>query len=275
MALTATDTVEEARIRHHTAPLATAALGRTLMAAMLLAAHLKSDGSITLRILGDGPLGAVIATASHNGIWRGYIQHPEVSLPLSPFGKLDVGRGIGQGSLYVSRDQGHGEPYTSADPLVSGEIGEDLAYYLHTSEQIPSAVSLGVRLEQDGTVAGAGAVLLQVLPSAPEETPGILEERLMALGPVSSRVAQGISAKMLLEEVLAGLLPRFDAPEPLAFRCNCSRERSAGLLKSLGKEELAEMVQEGKANLVCHFCGEEYLFSKQDLWSLLQEIEDR
>ncbi len=272
IAVIGTRLVESARRRHGTFPVATAALGRSMMgAALLAAAMLKPPDRLTLRLLGDGPVGAVIADADAEGGVRGYVQNPMVALPIKANGKLDVGRAVGQGMLVVSRSMGDAQPYTSSSPLVSGEVGEDIAHYLLTSEQVPSAVALGVLLRASGTVKAAGGLLLQVLPGG-EEFSAELEARIASLGPISSRAERTASAEELLQDLLDGFADaRIADPTPLRLRCTCSRARASRSLLLLGPEALQELIDDGKAELRCHFCGRTYHYERPQLERLKAE----
>ncbi|AVX20964.1 molecular chaperone Hsp33 [Carboxydocella sporoproducens DSM 16521] len=275
LALTATRAVEEARQRHDTWPTATAALGRCLMAVALLGATLKNEETVTLRIFGDGPIGGIITQADAEGNLRGYVQEPHVDLPPKGPGKLDVGRAVGQGQLYFTRDLGLKEPYTGTSPLVSGEIAEDLTHYFAKSEQIPSVVALGVLVAPEGHVQAAGGFLLQLMPGATEEVINALEANLAQLPPVSSQVAEGARAEDLLQQALQGFDFQILERKEVRFACRCSRERMSGILLALGWKELAEMAAEGGAELRCHFCNEKYHFSKAELEQLMFELNKR
>lgn len=271
LAARTTGTVETARRRHGTAPTATAALGRVLTAAALLAVLLKDDQKLTLRILGDGPLGGLVAAGLPDGRVRGYVQHPDVHLPLRPDGKLDVGGAVGRrGTISVTRDLGLREPYTGSALLVSGEIGEDLTAYLWQSEQTPSLVSLGVLVNPDGSVRAAGGLLVQLLPGADPEWARRLEANARSLAGISRRVDDGLSPAGMAERVLEGFDSRILAEGEVRFACGCSRARVEGLLAALGREELTRMLEEdGGAELTCRFCGERYNFGADDLRRLL------
>ncbi|MDA8210610.1 MAG: Hsp33 family molecular chaperone HslO [Clostridia bacterium] len=272
LAITATAMVEEARSRHNTWPTATAALGRSLMAAALLGATLKNGETVTLRIFGDGPLGGIIAQAGADGCVRGYVQEPQTDLPPKAPGKLDVGRAVGQGHLYITKDLGLKEPYTGTSPLVSGEIAEDLTYYFAQSEQTPSVVALGVLVAPSGEVIAAGGYLIQLLPGAEEEVVKQLETNVDAVRQVSDLVGQGLRAERILETVLAGMELQVLESKEVRFDCRCSKERLGGVLVSLGWQELAEMAAQGGAELKCHFCEEVYHFNKAELEQLMQEL---
>ncbi|MCG0238327.1 MAG: Hsp33 family molecular chaperone HslO [Firmicutes bacterium] len=273
LAAVTTETVEEARRRHDTWPVATAALGRALTAAALLGANLKGRETLVLRIAGGGPLGTITAETDGEGNLRGYVHHPHVDLPLSAQGKLDVGAAVGrQGQLVVIRDMGLKEPYVGSAPLVSGEIAEDLTRYLWTSEQTPSAVALGVLVAPDGRVQAAGGYLLQLMPATREEHREQLEENIRNLGAVSAAIDAGMSPEEMAGRVLAGFAYRILDKQPLRFRCRCSRERVAGVLVSLGADELRRMEQEdGGAEVTCEFCGERYHFTGAELAALREE----
>lgn len=262
-----TGLAEEARRRHDCYPVAAAALGRTMTAALLLAANLKTDEYLTIRIAGDGPLGGVIADAHARGTVRGYVRNPHTELPLAD-GKLAVGRGVGAGQIHVTRFTGLKQPFTGSAPLVSGEIGEDVANYLLVSEQTPSTVALGVLVSPDCSVAAAGGIIVQAMPGASEAMLAAVEANLAALAPVSALVSGGDDAAAILGRVFAGLPATVYEPSPLAFKCQCSAERVEAMLISLGKAELDEMAAEGQAEISCHFCGEKYHLDRSRLEKL-------
>lgn len=272
-AVVSTKLVNEAQRRHHTFPVATAALGRIINGALLLTWGLKEEGTITVRVFGDGPLGGIIADANAHGECRGYVQNPQVHLDLNSKGKLDVGGGIGQGTIYVTKDIGLKEPYTGSVPLVSGEIGEDIASYLTKSEQIPSLVSVGVLVNPDNTVQASGGIIIQALPQTPEEVLIKIEENTANLKPISTLIKEGKSPQELIQLYLKDLDVNFLDEKPVLFKCKCGKERIKGILVSLGKDEINDMIEkEGKANVTCHFCNETYDFSKEELVDLLGEI---
>lgn len=274
-ACTATNLVEQARKRHNTWPVATAALGRTMIAALLLGANMKGEDILTLRVLGDGPLGAVVVTSDAKGRVRGYVQNPDVHLPSPKPGKLAVGAAVGKGLLNITRDLGLKEPFTGSVELVSGEIAEDLALYLTKSEQTPSAVSLGVLVEADNSVRAAGGLILQLLPGANEQVLKKLEENLASLPPVSTLVDEGKKPEDLVDLVCQGLPYKIVGDMPICFSCNCSRERLKNILISLGTEELEQMISEqGQAEVQCHFCAEKYKFDTTELKDILQQATE-
>lgn len=274
LAAVTTDLVEEARSRHDTSPTATAALGRALTAAALLGATLKGDQTLTLRLIGDGPIGGVIVDADAEGRVRGYAKVPQAELPLNPQGKLDVGGIVGrEGYVYVTRDLGFGQPYTGSAPLVSGEVAEDVTNYLYTSEQVPSATALGVLVGKEGLVQASGGYLLQLLPQASDDIKADLEKNLSALGAVSRAVDAGLTPDDILGRVLQSIPYRILESRPLSFTCTCSRERVLGLVASLGQEEVTSMLHEdGGAELRCHFCNQVYRLSAEDLEGVLDGL---
>jgi molecular chaperone Hsp33 len=263
-----TGLTEEARRRHDCFPVAAAALGRTMTAALLLAANLKTDEYLTVRIVGDGPLGGVIADAHALGTVRGFVQNPHVSLPLAA-GKLPVGRAVGAGHIHVTRFTGLKQPFSGTAELVSGEIGEDVANYLLVSEQTPSTVALGVLVNPDYTVAAAGGIMVQAMPGAEDAVLAKVEANIAALPPVSDLVYGGADAAAMLLKVFAGLEATVFEPARAAFLCRCSTERVEGMLVSLGRDELAAMAAEGQAEVRCHFCGEKYTIGGDRLQELL------
>lgn len=269
-----TDLVEEARKRHDCYPVAAAALGRTMTAALLLTANLKTDESLTIRIVGDGPLGETIADADSKGQVRGYVKNPAVDLPLKGI-KLDVGAAVGKGHIYVTRFTGLKQPFTGSAPLVSGEIAEDVTNYLLVSEQTPSSVGLGVLVQPDLSVQAAGGFMIQALPNAEDSVLEIIEKNLSTLPPVSKLVSEGKGPNGIIEALFNGLPITFYDPMPLSFYCPCSLERVSNMLISLGAAELSDMIQEGKAEVCCHFCAEKYNFAKNDLERLLQDITEK
>lgn len=271
-----TNTVEEARVRHNCWPVAAAALGRTMTAALLLGANLKGEDILTIRVLGDGPLGAVIVSANSRGEVRGYVQEPQVSLPSTPEGKLPVGAAVGKGQLHITKDLGLREPFTGSVELVSGEIAEDIAYYLSTSEQTPSAVSLGVLVETDNSVVAAGGLMLQLLPNTSEEVLEKLEQNLAQLPHISTLITNGETPEDIIYRVTQGTAIKILEKTPASFKCQCSRSRLEELLIGIGKEEVTSMLEEqGEAEVNCHFCAEKYLFDKNDLQAILNKIEEK
>ena len=274
VAVTGKDMVERARQIHKTLPVATAALGRTLMAASMMGDMLKEkDGSVTLQIKGGGPLGAITAVSDSRGNPRGYLQNGQVDIPRKYQGKLDVGTAVGSsGSLTVMKDMGLKEPYIGSVQLVSGEIAEDITAYFVESEQVPTACALGGLVDKDQSVAAAGGYLVQLLPGADESVIQRLEESIARLGPVTDALHGGADAVQLLERVLEGQEPELLERRPVAYKCYCSRERVSRAIISMGKEEMQSLIEEqGGAELTCQFCDKVYRFTKEDLQELLEE----
>jgi molecular chaperone Hsp33 len=269
---TTTAMVNEARRRHDTWPTVTAALGRALTGAALLSATLKDEGeSITLRIAGDGPVGTITCDADEQGQVRGYARNPHVDLETKN-GKFDVAGVVGPGYIHVTRQLILEGTYTGTSEIISGEIAEDLAYYLSKSEQTPSAVSLGVRVAPDGSVTAAGGILLQLLPATGEGDREQLEVNLKAMGAVSKAVEDGMSPEQILATVMAGIPYKVLQQRDLHFACRCSRERAFGTLASLPADDLAHLIHEdGQAELHCQFCNEKYLFAREELQQLHRE----
>ena len=274
VAVTGKDMVERARQIHKTLPVATAALGRTLMAASMMGDMLKEkDGSVTLQIKGGGPLGAITAVSDSRGNPRGYLQNGQVDIPRKYQGKLDVGTAVGSsGSLTVMKDMGLKEPYIGSVQLVSGEIAEDITAYFVESEQVPTACALGVLVDKDQSVAAAGGYLVQLLPGADESVIQRMEESIARLGPVTDALHGGADAVQLLGRVLEGQEPELLERRPVAYKCYCSRERVSRAIISMGKEEMQNLIEEqGGAELTCQFCDKVYRFTKEDLQELLEE----
>lgn len=270
LAAVTTSLVEEARTRHQTAPTASAALGRTLTAGLLLGSMLDEDETLSLQFLGDGPLRGIFVDANARGEVRGFVYRPRTHLPIRR-SKLDVGGAVGKGTLTVIRTQPWGkEPYRSILPIVSGEIGEDIAHYLLNSEQIPSAVSLGVFVQPDEAVTASGGFVTQVMPGVHADTIAQLEANVAQAKPVSQMVREGATPQEILTQVLDGFGPIIVSESPVRFRCHCTRERVLGVLVALGREEVQDLlVQEGKAAVTCEFCNEQYTIDREELEALL------
>lgn len=271
MAAATTNVTDEARARHRTAPTATAALGRTLTAGLLLGSMLKEDEQLSFQFLGNGPLRGIFVDANARGEVRGFVYHPRIHLPLKN-GKLDVGGAVGTGTLTVIRAQPWSkEPYRSILPIISGEIGSDIAHYLLTSEQVPSAVSLGVFVQPDETVAAAGGFVVQVMPGVTDDTVAQLEANVAQAKPVSQMVREGATPQEILSQVLVGFDPTVVEAQPVRFACRCNQERVLGALVALGQVEIRDLlVQEGKAEVTCEFCNEQYSVGRGELEALLR-----
>lgn len=271
MAISARDMVERARAIHDCWPVASAALGRLLMAASMMGAAMKEEnGSVTLRVRGDGPLGALTAVSDSRGNVRGYVRNPAVDVPRKAKGKLDVGAAVGGGGdLTVIRDLGLKEPYVGSVQLVGGEIAEDVAAYFVESEQVPTACALGVLIAPDQTVQAAGGYLIQLLPGADEDIVSAVEGGVARLGAVSARLDSGMDPLGLLREVLGEFELEVLETVPVEYRCYCTRERVSRALISLGKEELDSLIEEQKgAELTCQFCDRVYRFDVGELEAL-------
>jgi molecular chaperone Hsp33 len=267
---------EEARQRHNLSSVATAALGRTMSAGLLLVSSMKrAESRVNLRIKGDGPLGGVLVDAGLDGTVRGYVDHPEVELPPNAKGKLDVGGAIGQGFLYVVRDVGFEFPYSSTVELVSGEIGEDVASYLLNSEQTPSALIVGVFVGAQGVTA-AGGILLQILPKSARDDKliDLLESRVESIAGFTPLLQAGKSLTQIFEELMGDLgLEIFPETQLLRFHCGCTFDRVLGALKILGEAELQDMIaQDNGAEATCHFCNTVYQADSQALHRLIDEL---
>ena len=275
VAVTGKDMVERARQIHKTLPVATAALGRTLMAASMMGDMLKEkDGSVTLQIKGGGPLGTILAVSDCQGNVRGYVQNPHVDLIEKHQGKLDVGAAVGEtGTLTVIKDIGLKEPYVGSIGLFSGEIADDLAMYFVESEQIPTACALGVLVGTDQSVTSAGGYLIQLLPGASEEIIEKIEAGVRRVGSVSAALEGGLDGEGLLRAVLSDFELEILEKHPVEYRCYCSRERVSRALISMGREELSSLIEEqGQAELTCQFCDKVYHYSKEELEELLANM---
>ena len=270
-AATTRDTVEFARASHNTSPVATAALGRLLTGSAMMGAMMKGEKDLlTIKIEGDGPIGGMTVTADSKGNVKGYAFHPEVMLPPNEKGKLDVGKALGVGVLTVIKDMGMKEPYVGQTILVTGEIAEDLTYYFATSEQTPSSVALGVLMNRENTVRQAGGFILQMMPGVSEEAVSGLEKRLSQIISVTALLDEGRTPEEILKYVLEDLDLEILDQMPVKFSCNCSKERIEKALVSVGRQELQQMIDEGKTIEVnCHFCSRHYPVTVEELKRLL------
>ena len=266
-----TDLVAAAAKRHECFPVATAALGRVLTGAVLFAANLKNDESVTIRIAGDGELGDIVADANSCGAVRGYVHNPHADLPAID-GKLSVGTAVGKGLLQITRFTNLKEPFTGTTQLVSGEIGEDLTRYLLESEQTPSTIGLGVLVNPDGSVAGAAGFMVQAMPGADPRVLEEIEKNLVFLSSPSQLAAEGVNASGIIRLLFTGLDASLQAPEPLCFQCNCGTERVKKLLAGLSRKDLEEMIQDDGAEVKCHFCAEYYQIPVEELKQILNDL---
>lgn len=272
-AATTRDLVEEMRVLHNTFPICTAAVGRLMTAGLMMAADLKGERDLlTLSVKGDGPIRGLTVTMDSHGHVKGYCTNPNVMLPANAKRHLNVGGAVGGGMLSVIRDTGLREPYVGQTQLVSGEIGEDIAAYFVQSEQIPSAVGLGVLMTRENTVHSAGGFIIQLMPGAEESLIAILEKNILLMGEVTGLLERGKTPEDLLRRILGELDLKLNEKLPVSYRCDCSRERVQKALISIGRDELQSLVQEGKSQeVVCDFCGKKYNFSPEELGAL-QEL---
>lgn len=256
---------------HHTSPVVSAALGRLLTGGVMMGTMMKGEQDLlTLQVHSEGPIKGMIVTADANGHAKGSVTVPDVEVPPKYEGKLDVGAAVGPGILQVVRDMGLKEPYSSQVPLQTGEIGDDLTYYFAMSEQVPSAVGLGVLIDTDCSIRQAGGFIVQLMPFAEEETIEKLEQNVAGISSVTDLLEQGYTPEMLLEKLLDGMNPEFTDKMPVSFYCGCSKERFADALAGIRSEDIQEMIDEGEPiEVVCHFCGSRYTFSPAELQEIL------
>ena len=270
-AATTKDLVEEARSRHATSPVATAALGRLLTAGVRMGSMMKNDTDVlTLQINGDGPIGGITVTADSKGDVKGYVQNPDVILPPKN-GKLDVGGAVGIGLLTVIKDMGLKEPYSGQTILVTSEIAEDLTYYFANSEQVPSSVGLGVLMEKDNTVKCAGGFIVQLMPFARESVISRLEENVGKITSVTKLLEAGYTPEQILADLTEGLDLEITDTMPARFYCNCSKKRVERAVASIGEKEIREMIADGKdIEVKCHFCNTAYTYTVEELQEILK-----
>lgn len=271
-----TDTVAEAVRRHKTSPTASAALGRMLTGAALLGASLKEFDRLTVRLDADGPVGGIMAEANNAGGVRGYVRNPEAELPPRSDGKFDVSGLIGQGMFHVIRESGfeiglHREPYVGSVPITSGEIAEDFAYYLAKSEQIPSAVLLGVLLQNNEPfVTAAGGVMIQMMPGVNDHIVTMVEDTVSRAPHLTSVIKEGATPEDLLAMTLGIIDFKIMGERSVAFECTCSPEKAVSMIAALGPVEVAAMLAEDKgAVMTCGFCNETYRLDERDLAQIL------
>ena len=268
-ALCNTNLVQEDATRHHTSHLASAALGRAMNGALLLAATMKDNERIALRLKGDGPIGEVVADAEGTHV-RGYVGDPDVFLPLKN-GKLDVGGAIGSGNIIVTRYLQNAEPFTGYAELVDGEIASDLTNYLYTSEQTPSSVALGVLVNKEGQVIASGGYFIQAMPGCAEETLAQLEENISLTPYVTQLLELGYTPEKMIETIARGLDVTIQESIELSYKCRCSREKILGALATLGQEDISAMSQDEETEVHCQFCNETYKFSGEEIARLLKK----
>lgn len=270
-----TEMVETAREHHNTSPVATAALGRLLTAGAMMGSMMKGEKDVlTLQIKAGGPLQGITVTADSQGNVKGYVGNPDVCIPANSKGKLDVAGAVGPGFLTVIKDMGLKEPYSGQVMLQTCEIAEDLTYYFTTSEQVPSAVGLGVLMNKNNTVRQAGGFIVQLMPFAEEEVISRLEQNVQKINSVTNLLEEGHTPESLLEKVLEGFDIQINEKMDTRFHCNCSKERVAKALISIGRKELNEMIQEGKPiEMNCHFCNTNYNFTVEELKEILRRCK--
>ena len=267
--------VEHARQIHGMSPVATAALGRLLTAGAMMGSMMKGEKDLlTLQIGCSGPIGGLTVTADSRAGVKGYVHNPLVNLPPNAQGKLDVGGALGAGMLSVIKDLGLKEPYVGQTNLVTGEIAEDITYYFAASEQVPSSVALGVLMNKDNTVRQAGGFIIQLLPFAGEEVIAGLEKKIAQLHSITALLDQDMTPEQILESVLGEFGLEITDTIPTQYYCNCTKERVAKALISIGKKDLREMIEEGRPIEVnCHFCNTNYEFSTEELKELLRRAQ--
>ena len=268
-----TEITEYARNCHDTSPVATAALGRLLTAGTMMGSMMKGEKDLlTLQVKGDGPLGGIVVTADSHGNVKGYVHHPHVILPANAKGKLDVSGAVGHGILQVIQDLGLKEPYQGSVALQTGEIAEDLTYYFASSEQVPSAVGLGVLMNRNNTVRCSGGFIVQLMPFASEEVISRLEENLSKVASVTSILEAGNTPEQMLQILLEGFDVEFTDKMPIQFYCNCTKSRVEKALISIGKKELKSMIDDGETVEVnCHFCNKNYHFTVDELKTMYRK----
>jgi molecular chaperone Hsp33 len=262
-----TETVKEAQVRHYTWPTASAALGRTMTAGVMMGAMLKGDSKLTVKIEGGGPIGLILVDSNAKGQVRGYVTNPQTHFDLNEQGKLDVRKAVGTtGTLSIVKDLGLRENFTGQVPIVSGELGEDFTYYFASSEQTPSSVGVGVLVNPDNSILAAGGFIIQLMPGIEEDNISFIEDRLSKIPPISRLIEQGLSPEAILTEILGEENVKVLEKMPVEFQCQCSKERIENAIISLGAQEIQAMIEEdGKAEAQCHFCNEKYVFSKEEL----------
>ncbi len=277
-AVKATNTVETARRIHNLSPSATVAMGRAIVGALLLTSLLKhaTNQKLLLKIEGDGPIGTIVVEADAKGRVRGFVGNPQVDTYLKEEGgkrKFDVSKVVGKnGTLTVIKELGTGKPYTSVVPLISGEIGKDIAYYLYQSEQIPSAVAVGVKLNEDGSVRHAGGYLIQTLGGTSEKVKELLEKRVLELPPVTEMMERGMRPEDIATEILKDMEPQLVGLKEVEYFCPCDEETAKASLLLMEMGELEELFEENElAEVTCNFCGRVYRFDR----SVLEEKQER
>ncbi|QKY70911.1 Hsp33 family molecular chaperone HslO [Lentibacillus sp. CBA3610] len=275
-AISSTNTIDEARRRQDTLATASAALGRTITIGAMMGAMLKGDDTLTVKLEGNGPIGAIIADSDATGDVRGYVTNPYVDFDLNEKGKLDVARAVGtEGTLSVVKDLGLKEQFTGQVPIVSGEVGDDFTYYFANSEQTPSSVGAGVLVNPDQSISASGGFIVQVMPGADEEVMTRLEEKIQSIPPISTLIREGNAPEQILERLFGDEDVTIQGRLPIRFQCKCSKERVERAILGLGTEEIQNMIDEDHgAEATCHFCNEVYQLSEQELEMLKESAEN-
>lgn len=271
-ALTGRQMVESARLAHGTAPVVTAALGRSLVAAAMMGSMMKGEEDrLTLHIQGTGPMRGLNVTADSHGNVKGYPFEPQVDIPANAQGKLDVGGAIGAGNLVVIKDLGLKDPYVGQTSLQTGEIAEDLTYYFATSEQVPSSVGLGVLVDTDCTVRQAGGFIIQLMPDVTDEVIDTLEKRISEVKSVTEMLEAGHSPEDILEELLGGMGLEILETLPVGFHCDCTKDRVLSAIASIDKKDLQSMIDDNEPIEVrCQFCNKNYKFEVEELKEIVK-----
>ncbi len=274
-AITSRATVEEARRLRNLSKTTTAALGRTLTVAAMMGPMMKgADDRLALVFEGDGPIRTVVASAKSTGDVRGYVGDPTVELPLNAAGHLDVGGSIGRGTLRVTQDLGLGTPYSGTVDIQTGEVADDLAYYFTSSDQVPSAVGLGVLVWPDGHVREAGGFIIQLMPDAPDWVADDLDEQLRSVKSVTDLLVEGMSPEQMLDHLLEGFEPEILSYQPVQYACDCNQERTDALMRLFGADEIRDMIEEGEpVTATCEFCGRDYVYQPDNLRCILADLE--
>jgi len=270
LAIRSTKLVKKAQQLHNATPVATAALGRTLSAAAMMSI-MEKYGKIGIKIIGNGPIKRIITEADTNGHVRGYVGNPRIDLMINEQSKLDAKKAVGKGHLYIRKIMGLKEEYESKIELVSGEIGEDLTYYYTQSEQIPSAVGLGVLVDTDLSVRSAGGFILQLLPETSDEIITKLEKNLKNVRSVSRLIERGKTPEQLLDIVLKGFSYNITSKKEVKYKCNCNKEKSLEIIDTLSTEEIKQLLkEEGCVEITCHYCNTKYCYDKMYLQENLE-----
>ncbi|GAA0609194.1 redox-regulated molecular chaperone HslO [Virgibacillus siamensis] len=276
-AATTTNTVGETQRRQDTWATASAALGRAVTITAMMGAMLKGDDTLTVKVEGNGPMGAIVADGNAVGTVRGYVTNPHVDFDLNDNGKLDVARAVGtEGNISVVKDLGLKDYFTGSVPIVSGEIGEDFTYYFANSEQIPSAVGAGVLVNPDQSILSSGGFIVQVMPGASEDSIAALEDKIQNFPAISNLIREGNSPEQILERLFGQEEVKIHETLPVEFKCKCSKERLENAIIGLGSDEIQKMIEEDHgAEATCHFCNEKYQFTEEELEALKDSANEQ